>query len=85
MQAGAPGFVEFIISSDDKEKLIVGEQELGQKLFETQKNNPDVPTEARPATFSVWQCYHFESLSTTIREFKTLKAVQFSRLGPLIL
>lgn len=85
MQAGAPGFVEFIISSDDKEKLIVGEQELGQKLFETQKNNPDVPTEARPATFSVWQVYHFESLSTTIREFKTLKAVQFSRLGPLIL
>ncbi len=58
---------------------------MGQKLFETQKNNSDAPSEARPATFSVWQVYHFEALSTTIREFKTLKAVQFSRLGPIIL
>ena len=29
-------------------------------------------------------CYHFESLSTTIREFKTLKMIEFSKMAPII-
>lgn len=29
-------------------------------------------------------CYHYESLSTTIREFKTLKMIEFSKMAPII-
>lgn len=30
-------------------------------------------------------CYHFESLSTTIREFKTLKQSEFCKMAPILL
>jgi hypothetical protein len=30
-------------------------------------------------------CYHFENLSTTVREFKTLKMSEFYKMAPILL
>ena len=36
-------------------------------------------------SFAVMHCYHFESLSTMVREYRTLSGIEFSRLAPLLL
>ena len=36
-------------------------------------------------TFTKLHCYHFENLSTTVREFKTLKMSEFFKMAPIIL
>lgn len=36
-------------------------------------------------SYAYLHCYHFESLSTTVREYRTLKMVEFSEMAPIIL
>lgn len=36
-------------------------------------------------SYSYMHCYHFESLATTVREFRTLKMLEFSKMAPIIL
>lgn len=35
-------------------------------------------------SYTYMYCYHFESLSTTIREFKTLKMSEFCKMAPIL-
>ena len=35
-------------------------------------------------SYSFVHCYHFESLSTTIREYRTLKMTEFCKMAPII-
>ena len=36
-------------------------------------------------SYSMMHCYHFESLSTTVREYKTLKQMEFCMMAPILL
>lgn len=36
-------------------------------------------------SYSRLYCYHFESLSTTVREYKTLKQMEFCMMAPILL
>lgn len=36
-------------------------------------------------SYSRLYCYHFESLSTTVREYKTLKQMEFCMMAPVLL
>ena len=35
--------------------------------------------------FAKMHCYYFESLATTIREYKTIKSLEFFRMAPILL
>ena len=41
--------------------------------------------EERENSFIKLYCYHYENLSTTVREYKTLKMSEFYKMAPLIL
>jgi hypothetical protein len=36
-------------------------------------------------SYSYVYCYHFESLSTTIREYRTLKQTEFCMMAPILM
>jgi len=66
-----------------KTKWIKGNQFV-QLLVNREKARYLEQAEVHDSYSSLW-CYHYESLSTTIREFRTLKQSEFCKMAPILL
>lgn len=67
-------------------KASFGKTGLGPVTLEVgEGKHGDLERLAAGSDFVRMNCYYFESLATTIREYKTIKSIEFFRMAPILL